>query len=107
MKTDQAVDQPEGSSQAARPDKGKPEHPFKVEVTYNGVGEDFEVRSNELVKTLLDKAIQKFGPIPNSHLLSLFNAGGDELDDAKTLGEAGVKAGNELLLRPSKVKGGR
>jgi hypothetical protein len=107
MKTEDEAELPEGHSPAAQPEKEKPGHPFKVEVAYNGVGEKFEVKPDELVKTLLDKALQKFGPIQNPHMQALYNAAGEELADAKTLGEAGVKAGDELLLRPSKVKGGR
>lgn len=106
MKTE-GPEQPQREAPAAQPDKNKPDHPFKVNVSYNGVGKDFEVKSDELVKTLLEKALQKFGPIQNPHMQALFNAGGEELTDDKTLAEAGVKAGDEILLRPSKVKGGR
>ena len=81
-------------------------HPFKVDVLYNGVAKHFEVRPQELVKALLEQAIKKFGPIPNAHTLSLYNAGGQELDDNQTIAAAGVKAGDQLLLRPSQVKGG-
>jgi len=84
-------------------------HPsvFQVDILYNGVKKPFEVRREETVKTLLDKAIKEFGPIPNPHTLSLFTEGGDELNDEKTLAAAGVKPRELLLLRPSKVKGGR
>jgi hypothetical protein len=87
-------------------EKEKHDHPFKVEVSYNGVPKEFEVRDHELVKTLLDRTLNVFGPIPNPHTLSLFNSANVELDDAKTLKAVGVKPGDKLLLRPSKVKGG-
>jgi hypothetical protein len=85
----------------------KHRHEFKVEVLYNGVKKSFEVRRDELVNTLLDKAIKEFGPIPNPHTLSLFTEDGDELDGAKTIEAAGVRPGEVLLLRPSQVKGGK
>jgi hypothetical protein len=84
----------------------KHRHEFTVEVLYNGVKKPFEVRRDELVNTLLDKAIKEFGPIPNLHTLSLFTEGGDD-DGAKTIEAAGVRPGEVLLLRPSQVKGGK
>jgi len=83
-------------------------HPFQFEVTvlYNGVKKLFEVRRDELVKMLLDEAIQRFGPINNPHLLGLFTKTGVELRDDQTIEVAGVKPHEELLLRPSSVKGG-
>lgn len=87
-------------------EKQRPDHSFKVEVIYNGVPKAFEVRNDELVKKLLDQAIHVFGPIPNQHLLGLFNSANVELQDAQTLEAASVKAGDKLLLRPSTVRGG-
>jgi hypothetical protein len=86
---------------------GELEHPhaFTVEILYDGVKKKFEVRAEETVKALLDKALAAFGPLPNPHTLSLYK-GGDELSDSQTLKEAGVKPKDILLLRPSKVKGG-
>jgi hypothetical protein len=83
------------------------EHPreFTVEILYDGVKKTFEVRPEETVKMLLDKALAAFGPLPAPHTLSLYK-GGDELADAQTLKDAGVKPHDVLLLRPSKVKGG-
>lgn len=86
--------------------KEKPDHPFQVEVIYNGVPKSFEVRPDELVKKLLDQAIDIFGPIPNQHLLGLFNSANVELQDAQTIEAAGVQPGDKLLLRPSTVRGG-
>jgi hypothetical protein len=84
------------------------EHPrqFTVEVLYDGVKKSIDVRPEETVKALLDKAIAAFGPLPNSHMLALYK-GGEELVDGQTLKDAGVKPHDVLLLRPSKVKGGR
>lgn len=83
------------------------EHPleFTVEILYDGVKKKFDVRAEERVKALLDKALAAFGPLPNPHTLSLYK-GGNELSDSQTLKDAGVKPHDVLLLRPSKVKGG-
>ena len=81
-------------------------HGFTVSVTYNGVPKNFQVRQNETVKQLLDQAVQAFGPIGNAHLLSLFTTEGTELSDGQTIKEASINPGEELLLRPSAVRGG-
>ena len=83
-------------------------HPeFEVTVLYDGVKKKFEVKPEELVKKLLDQAVQAFGPLPNPHTLALYpETGGEELKDNDTLKQAGVKPHDLLLLRPSKVKGG-
>lgn len=86
--------------------KDDDKHPFKVTVSYNGQHKHFEVKSDELVKKLLDQAISAFGPIPQNHTLSLWNDNGQELKDGDTIKAAGVKPGDELLLKPSAVKGG-
>jgi hypothetical protein len=80
---------------------------FEVTVLYDGVKKKFEVKPEELVKKLLDQAIAAFGPLPNPHTLALYpETGGEELKDAETIKQAGVKPQDLLLLRPSKVKGG-
>ncbi|MFZ1008144.1 MAG: hypothetical protein WAN65_14990 [Candidatus Sulfotelmatobacter sp.] len=79
---------------------------FAVQVLYDGVKKPFEVRLEETVKRLLDEAIKAFGPLPSPHTLSLFK-GTTELPDSQTIKEAGIKPHDVLLLRPSKVKGGR
>jgi hypothetical protein len=79
---------------------------FRVEVIYNGVEKPFTVRRNEQVKRLLDAALAAFAPLPNPHTLSIWK-GGEELSDGATIGQSGVMPRDKLLLRPSKVKGGR
>jgi hypothetical protein len=83
------------------------EHPreFAVEVLYDGVRKKFEVRIEETVKQLLDKAIAAFGPLPNPHTLALYKDG-KELVDSLTVKQAEIKPCDVLLLRPSTVKGG-
>jgi hypothetical protein len=78
---------------------------FTVEVLYDGVKKKFEVRVEEMVKQLLDKAIAAFGPLPNPHTLALYKDG-KELADTSTIKQAGIKPHDVLLLRPSTVKGG-
>jgi chromosome segregation ATPase len=77
---------------------------FTVKVLYNGVVKTFEVRAEETVKHLLDEAIRAFGAV-NPHTLSLYKEG-KELADEQTLKAAGVEPNDQLLLRPSAVKGG-
>lgn len=79
---------------------------FEVEVVYNGVPKTFDVRRDDTVKSLLDRAIAAFGSLPQPHVLSLYNAAGAELSDSSTIGAAGVRPHDTLLLRPSTVKGG-
>jgi len=79
---------------------------FKVTVVYNGMTRPFEVRGRDSVKSLLDRAIAAFGNLPSPHTLSLFSASGAELSDTLTLSAAGVRPRDQLLLRPSTVKGG-
>lgn len=81
-------------------------HEFTVEVLYDGVKKKFEVRNEEMAKTLLDKALCAFGPLTNPHMLSLYKDG-KELADSQTIKEAGIKPHDVLLLRPSTVKGGK
>lgn len=78
---------------------------FAVEVLYDGVRKKFEVRIDETVKQLLDKAIAAFGPLPNPHTLALYKDG-KELADSLTIKQAEIKPHDVLLLRPSTVKGG-
>lgn len=77
-----------------------------VEILHNGQVKQFHFDPDELVATLLAEAIKRFEVVHNPHLQSLYDAAGRELPDAETLHQAGVKAGDELVLRQSKVKGG-
>jgi hypothetical protein len=77
-----------------------------IAVLYNGRIDRFAHKADETVGTLLAKAIERFGVVSEPHRLSLFDATGRELPDAETLHQAKVKAGAELVLRQSTVKGG-
>ena len=81
-------------------------HGIPLEVFYNGMPKELAAKENETIKSLLDRAIQAFGPLQNPHLLALFTKDGNELPDAQTVKEAGLKPHDQLLLRPSAVRGG-
>ena len=84
----------------------KVEKKFEVKVIYNGVDKKLDLQHGETVKQVLDQAIQLFSPLPQPHLMSLFNEAGTELNDTLTVDAAGIKPKDRLLLRPSQVKGG-
>lgn len=86
--------------------EGKPHKKFEVGVIYNGMVKDVDVRADETVKQVLERAIKAFSPLPQPHLLGLYNEAGAELNDADSVETAGIRPGDRLLLRPSQVKGG-
>jgi hypothetical protein len=79
---------------------------MQVDVLYNGRTHGFVYHADEHVLTLLEQARREFGVVTNPHLLGLFNLTGQELADGQSLADAGVKAGDELILRPSVIRGG-
>jgi hypothetical protein len=79
---------------------------LQITIDYNGLVKDLTAELQEKVLALLERAENAFQITQNRHTLALFNASGVELNDSQTLKEAGVKSGDELLLRPSRVKGG-
>lgn len=88
-------------------EKKDPKHEIDVEVVYNGLTKKIEISREATVKELLDRAIALFGSLPQPHLLALWDAKGVELtNEQQTLKDAKVKDRDELLLRPSAVKGG-
>jgi hypothetical protein len=84
----------------------KVKKPFDITVIYNGVPKEIEVQEDQAVKQVLDRAIAVFGPLPQPHVLSLYDKKGVELKDAETVEQAGIHPNEQLLLRPSEVKGG-
>ena len=79
---------------------------FDIKVIYNGVPKEIRVKPEETVKQVLDQAVAVFAPLPQPHTMALYNEAGVELNDALTVGQAGIHPHDRLLLRPSKVKGG-
>ena len=77
-----------------------------VVVFYGAESKPFDYEPHELVATLLARALDVFHIAANRHLMALFTKAGGELPDQSTLEAAGVKPGEELILRQSTVKGG-
>jgi len=95
------------SVQRGRPDEhdGR-EKSFEISVVYNGLEKPIEVSKDELMSSVLAKAIAAFGNLPAPHTLALYDGEGRELPDGETVKDAKVKKGDRLLLRPSTVKAG-
>ena len=83
-----------------------PKDTFDVIIIYNGIKKPLRVHLEEIIKTVLQKAIALFGSPPNPHLLSLFTETGRELPEKETVKKVGLRPDEKLLLRPSAVKGG-
>jgi hypothetical protein len=79
---------------------------FQVVIDYNGLARHLSINLHERVQSVLDRAENEFQITQNRHTLALFNASGAEVADAQSVEEAGIKPGDELLLRPSRIKGG-
>ena len=80
---------------------------FTIEVIYNGVTKPLEVRSHETVHAALEHALDIFQIRDQRHIFALYREDGSEVTpEDVTLESAGIKAGTELALRPSRVKGG-
>jgi hypothetical protein len=96
------------------PGHGHPPHEheekeFKVFVIYNGVIEKIEFKFDETLGVLRQRAVDKFGNIPQPHTVSLYTVAGVEFvpaRDAETIGKAGIEKNEKLLLRPGVVRGG-
>jgi hypothetical protein len=86
-------------------DKPRP-RPRTLTILYNGNERVFRYCPQQPLSELLAEAIAAFGIATNQHLLSLFDVAGNELPECSTLHEDDVRAGAELILRPSRVKGG-
>jgi hypothetical protein len=79
---------------------------FQVKIDYNGLVKQLSINPHERVQSVLDRAENEFQITQNRHTLALFNASGAEVTDTQSVEEAGIKPGDELLLRPSRIKGG-
>lgn len=77
-----------------------------LKITYNGVTKRIEFEPDELVKTILERAIRIFQVTQQPHLLSLFRADGTTVADGSTAKAAGLHRGTQLYLRQDQVKGG-
>ena len=96
------------------PGHGHPPHEhedkeLKITVLYNGVPERIEFKYEETLGVLRQRAVDAYGNIPEAHRVSLFTKAGVEFTpdrDSQTIRESGIKKNDELLLRPSVVRGG-
>lgn len=79
---------------------------LKVSILYNGQIEEFPYHPNEHAGVLLEHARRAFNITTNPHLMGLFDLAGRELVDTESLRQNNVKAGDELILRQSVVRGG-
>jgi hypothetical protein len=96
------------------PGHGHPPHEhedkeLKVFVIYNGVTEKIEFKFEETLGVLRQRAVDKFGNIPQPHAVSLYTTAGVEFvpaRDGETIRQAGIEKNEKLLLRPGVVRGG-
>ena len=79
---------------------------LQVAILYNGQVREFIYHAHEHASVLLEQARRAFGITINPHLMGLFDLAGRELSDGESLSENHVKAGDELILRQSIVRGG-
>ncbi len=77
-----------------------------VTVLYNGQTKELPFQGHQQVNALLQHALKSFSVTGAVHLMSLFDLAGAELSEHSSVTESGVKAGDELILRQSVVKGG-
>ena len=116
MNTHESQGQQEhGHGPGHHPGDGHPPHEHedkeqKITVIYNGVRERIEFKFEETLGVLRQRAVDVYGNIPQPHTVSLFTEAGVEFAqdrDQETIRQAGIKKNETLLLRPSKVRGGR
>jgi hypothetical protein len=79
---------------------------YAINVNYNGVTRILEIEGHESVVSVLQRAIQLFGVTQQPHLLSLFTASGQAVDERESAAAAGLAPGTEVFLRQNVVKGG-
>jgi len=95
-----------GSSDRGNHQEDVHEHSITIDVIYNGLAKSLTVNKEDLISSLLQRAIALFGITQNQHTLSLYTSEGVELQDNSTVGNAKLKKGEQILLRPSTVKAG-
>ncbi len=87
-------------------DEATTQRATKVAVNFGGELRRFAYRPQITVADLRNEAIHAFGIATNPHLLGLFDEQDQELQDAHTLHDAGVRPNDCLVLRPSAVRAG-
>lgn len=79
---------------------------LEVLVVYNGVTKSLTLEKNMAVAAAVEKAAHLFNITANVHTLALYMENGMEIPRNGSIGDAGVKNGDLLALRPSAVLGG-
>jgi hypothetical protein len=77
-----------------------------VTVIYNGRAASIRYTPQQAVQALLRHALKKFGVVAGADELALFTAAGAELPVDVSVKDAGVRPGDELVLRRRVVRGG-
>lgn len=78
-----------------------------VSVVYNGQARDVEFKANQKVRILFANALEAFEiPKAAAEGLGLFTAAGAQLPLDVKAADAGIKDGDQLILRPVRVGGG-
>jgi hypothetical protein len=97
-----------GAAEAQETSKQGTDHEptITIDVVYNGLAKSLTVSKEDLISSLLQRAIAMFGITQNQHTLSLYTSEGVELQDTSTVKNAKLKKGMQILLRPSTVKAG-
>ncbi len=92
------------------PDQGNgsngPDKELEITISYNGLDKPLTVLLDELISSVLARAIALFGNLPQPHTLALYTEKYGELPDDQTVKEAKIKKRDKVLLRPSTVKAG-
>lgn len=76
-----------------------------VAVNHGGDVHKFPYKADELVQTLIETALKHFHVVFQPHQVGLFEHG-RLLDPTMTLSAAGVRAGDELVLKQTVQQGG-
>ena len=95
---------PNHATEQKPPDK-KPTHP-EITVTSNGIDHPVEYNPHQAMQALLEHALNTFDVRENRHTMALFTTDDVELPVEGSVEDAGVKPGDVLVLRPSRVRGG-
>jgi hypothetical protein len=82
------------------------ENKTTVTVVYNGRTAALEYQPHQAVQALLRHALHAFGVAAAEGEMALFNLAGGELDSHVSVEQAGVRPGDELVLRQRVVRGG-
>lgn len=78
----------------------------RVTVIYNGDAREIDYQPKQALTALLQHALNEFGITANREGLGLFTSADQELEPNQSVEDAGVKPGDQLVLRERRVAGG-